>query len=79
MYTSFHIKANELDERFLKALKTMFKSKTISIVVEEETDETEYLLRSPANRKKLQESIAQADRGELVEVNIGKSRKKSRK
>lgn len=58
MYTSFHLSTNELNEEFLKKLKTMFKSKRISITVEEEMDETEYLLSTPANRKHLQESLA---------------------
>ena len=44
MYTSFHLKANELNEDFLKSVKALFKSKRISIIVEEELDETEYLL-----------------------------------
>ena len=76
MYTTFHIKANELDETFLKQLKIIFKRKQISISVEEEEDETEYLLRSEANRKMLLESIKQAEKGELVTVKIGKARKK---
>ena len=57
MYTAFHIKASELNENFLKGLKTLFKSKRISIIVEEEQDETEYLLQSEANRKMLEESL----------------------
>ena len=57
MYTSFHLKAIELNENFLKKLKKMFGNKNISIIVEEEQDETEYLLSSPANRKMLEESI----------------------
>ena len=32
--------------------------------------ETEYLLRSPANRKQLMESLAQYERGEFVVVDI---------
>ena len=56
MYTTFHIKAVELDENFLKTLKKMFGNKKISITVEEEQDETEYLLSSPANRQMLEES-----------------------
>lgn len=33
-------------------------------------DETEYLLSSPANAARLKESIAQADRGEGVEIDL---------
>ena len=57
MYTSFHLKASELDENFLKSVKALFKSKTISIIIEEEQDTTEYLLSTEANRKHLEESI----------------------
>lgn len=57
MYTSFHIKASELDESFIKSIKALFKNKRISITVEEEMDETEYLLSTVANRKHLEESL----------------------
>lgn len=52
MYTIYQLKANELDEKFLVALKAMFKDKEIEIAVYER-DETAYLLRSPANRERL--------------------------
>ena len=57
MYTEFHTNANMLDLNFLKALKSLYKGKTISITVEAEMDETKYLLSSPANREMLEESI----------------------
>jgi hypothetical protein len=57
LYTTFHSKATELDETFLKTLKTLFKSKRIAISVEEELDETDYLLSTDANRKHLEESL----------------------
>ena len=70
MYTSFIVKANELDEKFLKSIKTLFKSKTISITIEDEPDTTEYLLSTEANRKHLKESLAEAKKGKLVKVNL---------
>lgn len=76
MYTTFHINANELDLNFLNKVKTMFKNKPISIIIEEEQDETEYLLQSKANRKMLLASIKQVEKGELIKINIGKIRKK---
>ena len=72
MYTSFIVKANELDEKFLKSIKTLFKSKTISIPIEDEPDTTEYLLSTEANRKHLKESLAEAKKGKLVKVSIDK-------
>ena len=61
MYMIYRINAEELDSRFLKILKTMFKGKEIEIVVcetaQSEEDETAYLLRSPANRDRLLKAI----------------------
>ena len=72
MQTSFHIKANELDEKFLKSIKTLFKSKEIYITIEDEQDTTEYLLSTEANRKHLKKSLAEAKKGKVVKVNIDK-------
>jgi antitoxin YefM len=67
MYTIYKMKADELDSRFLKALKAMFKNKEIEIVVCEaaqgEEDETAYLLRSPANRERLLKAIENVAQG----------------
>lgn len=76
MTTTYHLSANDLSEDFLNSLKSLYKGKTISITVEPEMDETEYLLSSEANRKILLESIKQAENGELVKVDIGKAHKK---
>ena len=61
MYTIYRINANELDNRFLRALKAMFKDKEIEIAVcetsQEEADETTYLMKSPANREHLLKAI----------------------
>lgn len=76
MYTTFHINADELDEKFLKIVKKIFNRKAVAITVEEEMDETEYLLASPANRKMLERALRSADTGNLVEVNIDKHLRK---
>jgi antitoxin YefM len=61
MYTIYRLKANELDSRFIRALKAMFKNKEVEIAVcdvsEIEEDETTYLLKSPANREHLLKAI----------------------
>ncbi|MFN8493924.1 MAG: hypothetical protein U0350_40370 [Caldilineaceae bacterium] len=70
MYSVYHLNADELDNQFLEALKTLFKNKTIEIVVSE-VDETEYLLKSPANRKRLLEAIENVNNGQnLIEVKM---------
>ena len=70
MYTVYHLRADELDHQFLEALKTLFKDKTIEIVVTE-VDETAYLLHSDANRARLLQAIQHVNDGEnLVEVEL---------
>ena len=76
MTTTYRLAANELSTDILAALKKLYKGKTISITVEEEIDETDYLMKSEANRQMLLESIKQAKNGELITVNFNKSRKK---
>ncbi len=72
MHTSFHIKANELDEKFIKSIKALFKSKRISITVEEELDETDYLLSTEANSKHLEDAIKNVKKGKTTKVDIDK-------
>ena len=76
MTTTYHLRANDLSEDFLVSLKSLYKGKTISITVESEMDETEYLLSNESNRMMLLESIQQLEQGELIKVDIGKVNKK---
>lgn len=61
MYMIYKMNADELDSRFIRSLKAVFKDKEIEIVVCEsskiEEDETAYLLKSPANRERLLKAI----------------------
>jgi antitoxin YefM len=56
----YRVKADELDQSFLDALKATFKDKEIEIAVYER-DETAYLLRSPANRERLLRAVADVE------------------
>jgi antitoxin YefM len=75
MYMTYRMNAAELDSRFLRALKAMFKDKDIEIVICEaaqcEEDETAYLLRSPVNRERLLKAIENVthDRN-LISINL---------
>ena len=60
MYTIYQLQADELNESFLAALKAMFKNKEIEIAVYER-DETAYLLRSPANRKRFLNAVREVE------------------
>ncbi len=76
MYTVYQVHPEELDDRFLQALKLLFQGKQIEIAVRElatiETeDETTYLLKSPANREQLLTAIANVAKGEnLITVDL---------
>jgi len=71
MYTTFHLDTtSELNADFLKAIKTLFKNQRISVTIEAEMDTTDYLMSNEANRKSISESIAQAERGELIKVKL---------
>jgi antitoxin YefM len=60
METIYQLNADDLNEDFLEGLKTSFKHKEIEIVVYER-DETAYLLRSPTNRSRLLEAVADVE------------------
>jgi len=76
MTTTYRLTTRELNIKFLTVLKNLYKGKTISITVEEELDETEYLLQSDTNRKMLEESLQNVNDGKLIEVDIDKYLKK---
>ncbi|MBC8204602.1 hypothetical protein ISS30_09800 [bacterium] len=73
MYTTYRLNANDLDSRFIKSVKAQFKDKEIEIVVSEcaECDETEYLMKSEANKKRLLESLKNVKEGKnLITVDL---------
>ena len=75
MYSTYRLKAADLNADFLESLKLLFKNKTIEIAVceadEAETDETAYLLQNPANRKRLLEAIENvAQKRDMVTIDL---------
>ncbi|WNZ00207.1 hypothetical protein SUSP_002624 [Sulfurospirillum sp. 'SP'] len=60
MHASFILDSNELDYSFIDKLKEMFQNKRIELVVSE-TDDTEYLCASNANKEALISAIANID------------------
>ena len=75
MYTVYRLNANELDGKFLKSLKSLFKDKEIEIAVcetpEAGEDETAYLMRSPVNRERLLKALENvSQRRDLVTVSL---------
>ena len=79
MYTTFHTSANELDENFIKTLKSIFKSKRIAITVEEDLDETSYLLSTNANKAHLLDAVKDENSVSFSFEDLKKHSKKVRK
>lgn len=57
MNTIFQINSDDLDNRFIKSIKALFKNKKLIISVTEDIDETAYLLQSENNAKRLFEAL----------------------
>lgn len=70
MQTVYRLNANELDSQFLEALKLLFRDKTVEIVVTT-LDETDYLMKSDANYKRLKEAIDNVNKStNLITVDL---------
>jgi len=75
MYNIYRTNADELDMRFINALKAQFAHKELEITVCEtaqaEEDETDYLRSSPANKAHLIKAMDNiAHNRNLVTVNL---------
>ena len=79
MYTTYRIRTDELNDDFLTSLKTLFRDKTIEIAVgeadDESEDETAYLLRDPANRRRLMDAIENVRQGRIQPVDQRRQRR----
>lgn len=71
MTLKYELNTEELSDGILLSIKNAFNKKRVKITVEEaEMDETEYLLSTEANRRALEESIRQLERGEGLEFTL---------
>lgn len=62
--------AADLNEHFLSALKTLFQDRELEISVRTCQDETDYLLKEPANKAFLNNAIKDLeDKKNLVSIN----------
>ena len=57
MEAIYKLKANEINPNLMETIKKLFGNKEITISITTETDETEYLTASPANKKHLLDAI----------------------
>jgi antitoxin YefM len=62
METVFKLKAKELDSSFIDSLKNLFKDREIEISIKPTQDDTEFLFKTPANKKELLEAIQEVKR-----------------
>lgn len=69
MITTIQTEADKIDNQFLEAIKTLFKNKRIKVTIEDEIDETEYLLNNESNKEFLLRSIKQAETGTHISFN----------
>lgn len=66
--TVYRLNVNELNEQFIQALQMLFRDREVEITVTE-VDETDYLLRSEPNRRRLLQAIKNIDNGKnIVEI-----------
>jgi retron-type reverse transcriptase len=72
MVSTFQINESELDNNFVKALKTLFKNRNITLTIEaDEVDTTEYLLSNSVNKERLLKSAENVKkRTNLVKVDL---------
>ena len=63
MQTTYRLNASELNQDFLEGLKATFRDQEIEILVYT-VDETDYLLKSEANRERLIAAKTNIERGE---------------
>ena len=69
MYTTYHFQsASDINKDIIDAIKAAFKGKPIVITVEEEHDETAFLMANPENKAMLLESIEQDKHGSSINV-----------
>lgn len=75
MYTTYKLKANELNDDFLQSVKALFHDKVVEIAIcdslEAEEDETTYLLKNPVNSERLLTAINNIDQPQnIVRVDL---------
>lgn len=75
MTTTYHISTDELNEEFLQRLKNTFGKKQLLITIEEDEDDTFYLLSTKENRDKFKQSLKELSSGDVVAVSLEDLRK----
>ena len=66
MESTYKLNTRELGPDFITAICGIYPGRNIEITVRECTDETEYLLQSPANRERLLKAIDNIEKGKNI-------------
>lgn len=75
MESTFRINANELDMDFINKIKTLFKGKNLEVVIQVQEEETDYLLKTKANKKHLLKAVSDINKNKnLKTLDISKLR-----
>ncbi len=61
--TTYRTRANEVGQPLIDSIRTMYGEKEIEIIVIEQEDETDFLLKSPENREQLLRSVEDIKNG----------------
>lgn len=61
--TTYRTRANEVGQSLIDSIRTMYGDKEIEIIVIEQEDETDFLLKSPANREQLLRAVEDIKNG----------------
>ena len=68
---------DELNNGLIEQLKELFKNsrqKRVTIIVDDEMDETDYLFQSAANRERLLKSLENAKKGNVISPDLASYR-----
>jgi len=68
MQTTYQVNTDELDDRFVASIKAAFPRRRVTIAVNDEPDETDYLLSDPERKARLLQAIEDIRQGRNLVV-----------
>lgn len=68
MISSFTLRTEELNADFIETIKNLFADREIEIIVQDAQTDTDYLLKSPENKRHLLQSISSLENSRKIHV-----------